>query len=564
MTLETVIIERDVCTPMRDGIVLRCDVYRPAAGPRPVLVIRTPYDKSLVNPRFFDPVKAASQHGYIVVIQDVRGRHGSEGSWYPFIHEADDGYDTVEWAAASLVGSNGQVGLLGLSYLGFSAIAAASLQPPSLRAISTTVTMIRPDNGNMSRGAVFELGLQGGWHSLMGINYLMRPDAPGPGGLRELLARLDEVDKSFGHVPFAEFPLLADTGAAPAFFAAVAEFEAGDGPMTRALRIDTDRLTVPVQCIGGWYDIFLADTVALFRALQARAIPTNLIIGPWTHQVPPMAQRTGDKALPLNAVAVGNDLTRSVGICDEQLAWFDRWLKPPDHAVARPAARWYTIGADRWQEAGTWPPDNGTTAFYLTERMELSPDAPRGDSWAEYLSDPGDPVPVLGGNILLPSTYVPGPVDQRAAEQRSDVLTYTSRPLATEIEVSGAVEVELFIAADQPDFDIIARLCDVDRAGTSVNIVDGIQRHTAAMAADSGPVGDAAKSGHRIAVDLWSTSYVLKQGHRIRLQVTSSAFPRWATRQATPSTVPLHLRVLHGEASPSRLMLPAVGAADHG
>ncbi len=334
MTLRPVVVERDVSARMRDGAVLRSDVYRPESDDGPVLVIRTPYDKSLLNPRFFDPIKAASAHGYVVVVQDTRGRCRSDGDWYPFVHEADDGYDTVEWAAA-LPYSTGAVGLLGPSYLGFCALAAASRQPPALRAISATVTQIGPANGCVSRGGAFELGLQAGWHALMGINFLARRRSHDPTArLDELLAGFDELDEHYAHSPISEFPLLAETGAAPAFFDTLAEYEAGGGPITEAVTIDTDRLSVPVQCIGGWFDIYLADTLALFQALEQRTVPANLIVGPWTHQVPPLVARIGDRALPLNAMAIGNDLTRAETVCDAQITWFDRWLKPSDRAPA--------------------------------------------------------------------------------------------------------------------------------------------------------------------------------------------------------------------------------------
>src|SRR5919199_2717820 len=277
-------IDADVPAPMRDGTILRANIYRPAAEGRwPVLLTRLPYGKDLpLGGTILDPVQAA-RRGYVVIVQDTRGRFTSDGDWYPFRAEADDGVDTIAWAAA-LPFSDGQVGMYGASYFGFTQWAAAIQQPPALKAMAPYITWCEPFNGVVSRGGALELGTSAHWHLSMGLDVLLRRHRADPATLartiRELAREIDHLGAGgYGELPLREFPPLRRQDVAPAFFTMV------EAPLDREkseyLRIagKQSQVNVPVLNVGGWYDIFLQDTIANYQALREAGRPTKLLIG---------------------------------------------------------------------------------------------------------------------------------------------------------------------------------------------------------------------------------------------------------------------------------------------
>lgn len=290
VTQRSVSVDFDVPATMRDGTVLRANVYRPAGEGRwPVLLTRLPYGKDFpLGTAVLDPVQAA-RRGYVVVVQDTRGTNASDGDWYPFLPETEDGIDTVAWAAG-LPSSNGQVGMFGASYFGHTQWRAALGAPPALQAMVPFITWSDPLNGLCYRGGAFELGVLASWNLRVGLNVLVRRHRHDPASLRRAIAtwarELDALGATgYSSLPLAELAPLRQQDIAPAFFDAVAApMDPSRDPASHAsLDGKIGAVRVPALNIGGWYDIFLAGTIANFQVLQAAGTPARLLIGPWSH-----------------------------------------------------------------------------------------------------------------------------------------------------------------------------------------------------------------------------------------------------------------------------------------
>lgn len=526
-------ISLDVPAPMRDGVVLRANVYRPAGrGPWPTLLARTPYGKDLPGASaWLDPVRAAAA-GFMVVIQDTRGRFASDGAWEPFRHEAQDGYDTVEWAAG-LPGSNGRVGMFGLSYWGSTQWLAAIAQPPSLGAIAPGLTWCDPADGMSARGGALELGLGLVWALEQGIE-----DARRRGDSADAL--VDELDRLEQH-GFWELP----AGSSARRHGVI---DLGgirhDQVVADEARVAGrhDRVQVPVLSIGGWYDCFAQGVIDNHLALGPRAGP--LVVGPWTHS----NFTEGIGGLTFGVQARRDDSTTF------QLDWFRKQLTPSAPENGRPAIRIFVMGANRWRDEPSWPPPGvKPTRWYLHAHGALSSVAPEEAAvCSEFLYDPGNPVPTLGGQTLIEPFVTGGPVDQRAIEAREDVLVFTSSALTEDLEVTGPVTVVLWAQSDAPSTDWVARLCDVHPDGRSFNLCDGILR-----------VADDARDLRRHEIALWSTSNLFRRGHRLRVHVTSSSFPRWDRNlntgdQRGPAHARARQRVYHDADRSSHIQLPVL------
>jgi putative CocE/NonD family hydrolase len=327
-----------------------------------------------------------------------------------------------------------------------------------------------------------------------------------------------------------------------------------------------DEIDIPALHIGGWYDIFLADTIAAFTLMKARGIPTKLLIGPWTHlqQGAPVGQRN----FGFGSVADFINLQTTLG--EVQLRWFDHWLKGIDAGImSEPPIRLFVMGANIWRDEMQWPLDRAAdTPWYLHAGGGLSPDEPGGEPPDEYDYDPANPVPSLGGATLMAPEFAAGPYDQRPIEARPDVLVYRSNPLEEDVEVTGPISVRLWACSSAPDTDFVARLVDIEPDGTSWNLTDGIIR---ARFRDftSGATPSPLEPGrpYEFVIDLWATSNLFRQGHRIGLQITSSSFPRWDRNPNTghdfgadAETQIAHQTILHDVEHPSHVVLPVVPA----
>lgn len=575
-------VEYDVPATMRDGTVLRANVYRPddgGVGSYPVLLTRLPYGKDLpLGSSVLDPGQAA-RRGYVVVVQDTRGTFTSEGEWFPLVHEGPDGADTVAWAA-TLPGSNGDVGMYGVSYFGHTQLAAAAQHPPALRALAPMMTWADSDDptaGVTTRNGVLELGAQGGWNLEMGIDQLARRHRGNPEMFgRALYGLVQEIDNlpttGYAELPLDRFGPLARLELEAPLYSSIHNRD--DAAYVQQARVSNAyALGVPALHIGGWYDIFLNGTLRNFAAMRANSGANQyLFIGPWTHGNVNRAQ--GD--LDFGFASSGALMDLRIDLMSQHLQFFDRWLKGMQNGFdMHPAVKYFVMGANIWRSSDTWPPvgsepqewylhsqgrANGATGDGVLSRVR-----PSDESADSYVYDPAQPVPTIGGATLLPSILRPGPRDQRPIEQRQDVLVYTSAPLDQPLEVVGPVSATLYVASDAPDTDFVARLVDVYPDGRAITITDGIMRmsHREGPGAMLPPLEPSQV--YCIDVDLWSTGLVFLPGHRIRLDVASSSFPRWernlntGDNSATSTEMRVaHQSVVHDAAHPSRLVLPVL------
>ncbi len=548
-------VEFDVPAPMRDGVKLRANVYRPeGGGPWPTLLMRTPYGKDAVED-WLDPVQAARQ-GFLVVVQDTRGRFASEGEWIPLHFEREDGYDTVEWAAR-LPGSNGRVGMYGVSYFGNTQWMAAIEQPPSLAAIAPGLTWSEPLDGVFARGGAIELGFDTYWGMAMGGAHLERLPLSIQERERRGAALIDDLDLLLGDgywdLPADDLPV-SRRHDFPAF-PTIHTLAEPDVAARCSVAGEHDRVAVPSFHIGGWHDGFLQGTLENYMAMAALGRPARLVVGPWTHGS--HADPIGELCFGARASRLGVRAHAHGDLGDEQLAWFRRLLDP-DAAGADessgPAVRIFVMGRNQWREEAQWPLARARAErWFLGAGGTLQPDGPdAGATPTEFAYDPVDPVPTLGGQTIMAASFPSGPRDQARVEARPDVCVFTSEPLLADLEVTGRVRVVLHAQSSAPSTDWVARLCDVHPDGRSFNICDGILR-----------VERDADTSAEITIDLWSTSNVFLAGHRLRVQVTSSSFPRWdrnlnTGNQREPRFQTAHQRVHHDAQRPSWIELPII------
>jgi len=537
-------IARNVPARMRDGVVLRANVYRPTVGgPWPVLLTRTPYGKDLPGAAaWLDPVRAAAA-GFMVIVQDVRGRFASSGEWEPFTHESSDGYDTVQWAAG-LDGSNGRVGMFGLSYWGSTQWLAAIAQPPALCAIAPGMTWSDPDDGLLRRGGAVQLASGVVWGLEQGLDCVRR-SADSPDQVRRRLRGLVTARDSVAHRELWQLPAsvssLLNAHGVPGL---------GEGAAAAArCRVSGrhDRVHVPVFGIGGWHDAFLQGVLDNHSAMVALGRDTRIVIGPWSHSN--WTDVVGGLSFGVDARMDGGPTGGPGDLGAMQLDWFRHHLTPArTREQTWPPARVFVMGIDRWREEATWPPPGAVRwRWYLQSGGTLSPtSSAAGEPVGTFVYDPSDPVPSTPAGTSLSSPDPSGPVEQTAIEARPDVLVFTSAQLPEDLEVAGRVRVGLHARSSAPSTDWVARLCDVRPDGSSYRICDGILR-----------VSDAHRPQLR-EIDLWSTHNVFRRGHRVRLQITSSSFPRWDRNlntgdQSVAAHRPAHQRLLSG----SWLELPA-------
>jgi putative CocE/NonD family hydrolase len=546
-------IDFDVPARMRDGVILRANVYRPVGdGPWPTLLMRLPYgkdDPSLVSR--FDPIHAV-RSGFMVVIQDTRGRFASDGDWDPFAYEREDGYDSVEWAA-SLPGSNGRVGMCGESYYGYTQWAAAIEQPPSLAAIAPGLTWSDPMDGLFARGGAVELGVALPWTLQQGPDHVARLPIPKEDRSRRVEALLDDYDRlpeeGYWELPINESSVLR-RHAVPELGALRA---LDDSTIAERSRVSDhyDRVAVPSLHIGGWYDVFVQGTLDNFAAMAARGRDARLLVGPWSHVS--FTDPIGEQFFGVRASRFGVPVDQHGDLGDLQLAWFRRHLVPdPSIAFSDASVRLFVMGRNAWRDESSWPPTGvSTERHFLRADGSLTVDSPSAEEPpTEFIYDPADPAPALGGQTVMRPFFPSGPMDQRSIESRSDVCVFTSEPLSEELEVTGRVRVVLHAASSAPSTDWVARLCDVHPDGRSFNLCDGIVRVTGT------PDGC-----ERHEIDLWSTANVFLAGHQLRVHVTSSSFPRWDRNlntgdQRASGYKSARQRVFHDSESPSYVELP--------
>ncbi len=556
--VEEVLVQVDVPARMRDGTMLRANIYRPpGSGPWPTLLTRTPYGKDRQAMNVWcglDPVQAA-RRGFVVVTQDVRGRYASDGEWEPFRSEREDGFDTVEWAAA-LPGSNGRVGMYSGSYCGNVQWLAAADRPRGLAAISPALTWAEPLDGLLARGGAVELGLASRWALENSVDILDRTSGDDGERRRRLAAVVAEWDRlaqlGYWELPVSDVALLR-RHRIPALGGVRAIDNAEAARWSRVTDLYDD-VVVPSLHTAGWYDIFLQGTLDNYAAMASRGRPARLVVGPWTHHA--FEDPVGQQTYGMRAARTGGEVHDGSDWNDVQLAWFRQQLDPGPRVDDRPEppVRIFVMGRNQWRDEPCWPPPGATTQrWYLHGGGGLARSVPDDDGGAsDFRYDPADPVPTVGGHGVLSPDSPSGPMDQARLEARPDVLVFTSPPLASDLEVVGRVRVVLHARSSAPSTDWVARLCDVHPDGRSINLCDGIVRVTA---------GAAGTGRHEI--DLWSTATVFLSGHRLRVDVTSSSFPRWdrnlntGDQDGVRSRV-AHQRVQHDAGHPSCVEIPVV------
>ena len=587
---QEVVVDFDVPARMRDGVVLRANVYRPAGeGAWPVLLTRLPYGKDFpLGTSAMDPAQVA-RRGYVVIVQDTRGRMTSEGEWRPFVNEPLDGVDTIEWAS-QLPYSNGSVGMYGVSYFGFTQWASAVHSPPALKAMIPVQTWSDPFNGTVFRGGALELGSSGSWQLMMGMDVLLRRHRNDPQALgRAIYLLAKEIDAlgemGYWSLPLKEFAPLKTQEIAAAFFEGFGHALEREHPHFEPMHIvgKHEQVTVPTFNVGGWYDIFLQDTIDNFLAMREHgatpdARQSKLLIGPWSHGA--FANRVGEVNFGFGSSAAFIDL--QIDFVSLQVRWFDHWLKGMDTGMLKEAPiKLFVMGANVWRDEQEWPLARAVnTRYYLHSNRHanslrgdgyLTTSAPEADEAAHdhFEYDPANPVMTRGGALLMSPEYPSGPYDQRPTESREDVLVYTSAELNEDLEVTGPIKVHLWAISSAPDTDFVARLVDVHADGYAQNLTDGIirarYRHFSRGEAPS--LIEPGKP-YEYEIDLWATSNVFKAGHRIRLDVTSSNFPRWDRNPNTghefgtdTELVVAHQTILHDPEHPSYVVLPIVPPA---
>jgi len=560
--------ERDVPAKMRDGVTLRADIYRPDAdGKFPVLLQRTPYNKSGWSMNF---AYLAAARGYVVVIQDVRGRYTSEGDWYTFVHEAEDGYDTVEWAAA-LPYSDGKVGMFGGSYVGATQMLAATAHPPHLAGICPVVTASNYHDGWTYQGGALEQWFDESWTSGLAQDTLNRSVQKASN------ARLGE-----DALPLNTFPLfnLAVPGVVNASTLSLApyflDWLAHPSYDDYWKRLDNEKhypdIRVPALHIAAWYDIFLGGSLRNYGGLKANAATEEA--------------RKGQRLFVTIGGHAGGG--RKIGDLDfgpeaakydegeATLRWYDFLFKgvQNEFASGKPVTI-FVMGLNQWRQEDDWPLARAKTTKYFLHSQgaanssrgngSLSTSAPASEPADKFTYDPAKPVPTIGGPLCCDSTHLaPGPKDQRTLEERDDILVYSTPSLDHDLEVTGPVRLEFFASSSAVDTDFTAKLVDAYPDGSAINIAEGILR---AKYRDSQETSTQLAPGkvYSLAIDLWATSNVFRAGHRIRLEISSSNFPRFDRNLNTGESAATSAKwanatntILHDAAHPSALLLPVV------
>jgi uncharacterized protein len=556
---QQVIIETGVAVKMTDGTSLVADIYRPKApGKYPVLLQRTPYNRR-------DPVtgtKLASA-GYVVVLQDTRGRYDSQGEFYPFKYEARDGYDTVEWAAA-LDCSNGQVGMFGGSYVGATQMLAASAVPPHLASIFPYVTASEYYDGwTYQNGALMQ------WFASSWTSGLTEDT------LRRKAAALSKPRQWVDQLPVEAYRLLAlpEVVELARYYRDWVEHERSDDYWKQWKVSDSyNRMTVKGLHAGGWHDLFLKGSIANYIGMRKNAATQpardgqRLLVGPWAHASTSPEGKIGDVTFGRNAVLNTDEAT---------LQWADFALKGVQNAYATGApVRLFIMGENAWRDEQEFPlARTRYTSYYLHSTQGanslsgdgvLSTQAPAKERTDAFEYDPANPVPTLGGRLCCGTGYAPGPFDQRPNENRRDVLVFSTPPLTEDVEVTGYVSLDLYAASSAVDTDFTALLADVEPDGYARFLTDGVVRARYRNSTDRAELLEPGKIT-KYRIDLWATGNLFKAGHRIRLYVSSSNFPRFDRNLNTgepilggTSMLKANQTIYHDAAHPSALVLPVI------
>jgi putative CocE/NonD family hydrolase len=488
----------------RDGVRLDADVYRPEGpGPYPVLMLRQAYGRAIASTLCYAHPSWYAAHGYIVVVQDVRGRGTSEGRFRPLEDEAEDGADAIAWAAG-LEGSNGAVGLYGFSYQGVNQLLAAGVAGPELKAIAPAMIGWDIRNDWAYEGGAFNLAGNLGWAiQLAAENARLAGDQAAFSELYGLARRTPFDPPNPARPAFMEryralshYQQWLDEPEGAPYWRRISPSATTEALLARGL---------PMLFIGGWFDSHLPGTLAGYRAMAPGGL-AHLRVGPWTHF--PWCRKVGELDFGPAAVTAMDQL---------QVRWFDHWLKGADNGVeVEPAVCLFDMGARCWRDYPAWPDsamdlhlDSEGRAAIDETAGRLTPDAPEAAGVDWLVHDPWRPAPSVGGSSGSP----PGPVDRDAVDARSDVLTFTTGPRSDSLTIAGAVAAELRLSSDAAHFDVSCTLSRVTPAGQAYQVAEGYW---------SGP---APAGGEPVRVAMRATCVTLEPGERLRLSLAAAAFP---------------------------------------
>ncbi|HEY8507117.1 MAG TPA: CocE/NonD family hydrolase [Steroidobacteraceae bacterium] len=527
----------------RDGVRLDADIYRPdTGGSYPVLLMRQPYGRRIASTVTYAHPSWYAAQGYIVVIQDVRGRGSSEGEFRPFVHEREDGFDSVQWAAA-LPGSNGRVGMYGFSYQGMTQLYAAAAKPPALKTICPAMIGYDIDRDWAYEGGAFRLQANLAWAVQVEAETARRE------GDERRFAALSRAGKALQMtdttpaMPTSLAPFLAQS-----FYREWLDREQDAGYWRelspRSHLAETD---LPALHIGGWYDSFLTGTIACYLDFSARCrSPQQLVIGPWAHL--PWGRRVGDLDLGPDASSPIDRL---------QVAWFDHVLKK--EAPAESGVSLFELGSNRWRSFDQWPQGTpfplylGSTgiAAIRSDDGRLVSEPATTTTADTFVHDPWRPAPSVGGH----AGFGAGPVERSSVDERSDVLVYTTAPFESPRTFAGNVEAHIWCDADAPSFDLSLVLSEVRADGRVYCITQGYLRVRA---------GDGVQC-HK--VEMRAMCACIPAGHALRLSVSAACFPAYDVNPGAGTPVAqarlieqkvITVRVLSGRAHPSHVRLPLI------
>jgi hypothetical protein len=555
-------IEEDqTAIPMRDGVILRADILRPSkGGPFPVLVYRTPYGKDNARQEY-TTFQHALERGYAVVVEDVRGRYGSQGDFSAYQNEGRDGYDTIEWAAGQ-PWSNGKVGTFGLSYPGAVQWLAAVENPPHLMAMVPAMTFSSYRNFFYAGGTFDISWIEWIWEDIA-PDMRVKLNSSGPRSFDEATASWGKSGLAMESVlPLRDMDGLQ--GIAPYYYEWLSH--PVDDPWWgwADLRGKYGRTHAAILNLSGWYDEHYGPEGAttnfreLVEARGGRADNTALLMGPWVHGVKSTGTaKAGERSFP-DAAKIDYDNT--------VLDWMDHYLRGVDNGVERKLpVRYYVMGADAWHESQTWPPRSSPTKFYFGHAAPgkpglLSEAAPTAGNFSSFVSDPGHPVSDKYAEDA-------GAHDYSYLASRTDLLTFDTAPLSTDTEITGAIDAQMFLSCDCRDIDVWVRLYDVAPDGGVWNEMGPGPDVQRASYRDLAKGRELLRPGqiYEVRVEGPVTSNVFKKGHRIRVQVSGSFFPYFSrnlqsgeleTVAATPKKAAI--RIYHDRTHASHVVLPVV------
>jgi putative CocE/NonD family hydrolase len=575
-------IDRAVPVSTRDGIVLATDIYHPEGpGPFPTLVYRVRGGRSsafIAGVLLLNPLQAADR-GYAVVIQEVRGRAESDASWHPFVYERNDSEDCLDWVVGQ-PWCDGRIGVYGTAYSAVGAIQMAALGRDEVKAVAVLGTGADYHDGWIYTSGAFELGWNVYWAYMTLKESIGRLDLDDD-ARADLEARhsqaIIDAPAMAARLPLRDHPLLLEAGDTQ-FHEWLDHPDYDDYWANVDVLARAGDIKAPVLSLIGWWDNFLSSHLDLYRATAGSPGDHHrVVIGPWEHcnYVTSLStNRTGE-------IEFGTPAAAGVGVSEPLLLdWFDRWLLGLDRGASS-GVRYWQLGVNEWRETPAWPPAYNEARWYLHSSGDaatslddgtLSTAPPDGDEGADgFVYDPADPVPTVGDKTLMPTIMSAGIKDRADVARRGDVVCYTSPPLDTPLELAGPIAVELWAASSAVDTDFTAHLVDVAPDGFCSGLANGIvrARYRDSVRARSSLLTPDEPT--RFTIDLGDLAHTFLPGHRIRVEISSSNFPRFDrnlnTAAGADPAVPFgseslddaqtaRQRIEHSPTHPSCLVLP--------